>query len=208
MDEEGNPTLDTKATVDAIQFILDLRDKHRVIPRESDYDVADALFKEGRAAMIINGPWSWEGYVEAGIDIGLAPIPRISETGNWARPMVSAKGYSVNVNLSPEKYESVRDVLLYLTGPDVQTEMARRLATNPVHRRALADSSILSNELIVDSMRQIDLGRAMPLHPALRQIWDGARGPYQLVMNGAVSAEQGAKMMQEQAEKLIRDTFL
>ncbi|HUF10289.1 MAG TPA: extracellular solute-binding protein [Rhodothermales bacterium] len=208
MDDDGNPTLDTDATVRAIQFILDLRDKHRVIPRESDYDVADALFKEGRAAMIINGPWSWEGYVAAGIDIGLTPIPKITETGNWSRPMVSAKGYSLNVNLTPDKYDSVRQVLLYLTSAEVQIEMAIRLATSPVHEKALTDPTIFSNRLVEDSMRQIALGRAMPLHPALRQIWDGARGPYQLVMNGAVSAEQGAKMMQEQAEKLIRDTFL
>ena len=98
--------------------------------------------------------------------------------------------------------------MLYLTGPEVQIEMAKRLATTPVNRKALADSTIFSNPLIEESMRQIALGLPMPLDPALRQIWDGARGPYQLVMNGAVTAEEGARMMQEQAEKLIKDTFL
>ncbi len=208
MDEDGRPTLNTEATVKAIQFILDLRDKYKVIPRESDYDIAEGLFKDGRAAMIINGPWAWGGYIDAGIDIGLSPIPKISETGEWCRPMVSAKGYSVNVNVPPEKYAAVRKVMLYLTGPEVQIAMAKRLATTPVNRKALADSTIFSNPLIEESMRQIALGRPMPLDPALRQIWDGARGPYQLVMNGAVTAEEGARMMQEQAEKLIKDTFL
>jgi hypothetical protein len=34
------------------------------------------------------------------------------------------------------------------------------------------------------------------------------KGPYQLVMNGQVTAEDGARMMQENAEKLISDTFM
>jgi arabinogalactan oligomer/maltooligosaccharide transport system substrate-binding protein len=48
----------------------------------------------------------------------------------------------------------------------------------------------------------------MPTAPQLRQIWDGMRGPYQLVMNGAVSAEEGAALMQQEVEKRINDTFL
>lgn len=46
---DGTPTLDTPETVRAIQFVLDLRDKYKVIPGESDYNVAETLFKEGRA---------------------------------------------------------------------------------------------------------------------------------------------------------------
>ncbi len=41
-----------------------------------------------------------------------------------------------------------------------------------------------------------------------RQIWDGMKGPYQLVMNGEVSAEEGARQMQANVEKRINDTFL
>src|SRR5690606_34433759 len=62
MDEDGNPTLDTPEMVAAIRFLLELRDRHRVIPAESDYEMAEALFQEGRAASIINGPWAYAGY--------------------------------------------------------------------------------------------------------------------------------------------------
>ena len=36
MDDAGNPTLDTPETVAAIQYVLDLRDRYGVIPREAD----------------------------------------------------------------------------------------------------------------------------------------------------------------------------
>jgi maltose-binding protein MalE len=207
-DEEGNPSLDTEATAKAIQFILDLRDRHGIIPKEGDYDIANLLFMDGRAAAIINGPWSWSGYRKAGIDFGLARIPRMNETGLWSSPMISAKGYAVNVNVKDDKLPAVRKVVEFLTSAEMQIQMASELATTPVNKVALADSSIKTNEMLQSSTRQIEVGTPMPLEPSLRQIWDGARGPYQLVMNGSVTAEQGAKMMQEQAEKLIADTFL
>ena len=208
MDEEGRPTLDTEATVRAIQFILDLRDKYGVIPRESDYNVAETLFKERRAAAIINGPWAWAGYSDVGINYGLARIPRMSETGLWSSPLIASKGYSINVNASEETLPYLRDLIVYLTDASMQEAMARSIASIPTIDRVRQDSVIQSNEILRSSLRQIEVGRPMPIEPQMRQIWDGMRGPYQLVMNGAVTAEEGARMMQEEVEKRIADTFL
>jgi maltose-binding protein MalE len=208
MDEDGNPSLDNKATVDAIRFVIDLRDRYRVIPAEADYDVAETLFMEGRAAAIINGPWALGGYERAGIDFGIAPIPRVSETGLWSAPMVAAKGYSVNVNVSDDLLPHVRDVLMYLTGEEMQLAMAERISTIPTQRSVLNSDVIRENPLLVASMSAMEKGRAMPVAPQMRQIWDGMRGPYQLIMNGAVTPEEGARRMQRDAEKRIADTFL
>ena len=63
--EDGyTPTLNTKAMIDTLQFVYDLKYTTPILPAESDYDGADALFKEGKAAMIINGDWSLGGYTE------------------------------------------------------------------------------------------------------------------------------------------------
>ena len=208
MDEEGNPTLDTPETVRAIQFILDLRDKYRIIPRESDYNVAETLFKEGRAAMIINGPWAWAGYGKAGIPYMVHTLPVIKETGLHCAPMVSAKGYAINASIAPEKLPYAREVIDYLTSAEVQLRMARELATIPVHPEVLQNPELLKNPILQASIRQARLGKPMPIIPQMRMIWDGMRGPYQLVMNGAVSAEEGARLMQKNAEKLIAEMFL
>jgi maltose-binding protein MalE len=208
MDDEGRPTLDNEATVQAIQFILDLRDKYRVIPRESDYDVAETLFKEQRAASIINGPWAWTGYGDSGVDYAIAPLPRVSATGQWAAPMVAAKGYSVNVNVPDEKLPAVRTVLRYLTGPEMQRQMAADLATIPTIESVRDSEAVANNPQLQASLRAAEKGRMMPIAPQMRQMWDGMRGPYQLVMNGAVTPEEGARLMQENVEKLIADTFM
>ncbi len=208
MDEEGNPTLDTEATVRAIQFVLDLRDKYGVIPASTDYDTAETMFKSGTAAAIINGPWSWAGYGKSGIDYGLARIPFMESTGNWSAPLKSAKGYSVNVNVDDEHMPYVRRVLTYLTNADMQTRMAGELASVPVIDAVRETEEFTSNAFLQASLRQLEVAKQMPTAPQLRQVWDGMRGPYQLVMNGAVSAEEGARMMQEQVKKRIADAFL
>ena len=131
IDSTGKPTLDTPATVEAFKFIVALRDTYKIIPKEADYNMADALFKEGRAGMIINGPWSWAGYKKAGIDIGIARIPKISKTGLWPTPMFSPKGYSINKNVKQEVLPEVIKLVEYLTSPDVELQFTKALGTIP-----------------------------------------------------------------------------
>ena len=57
-------------------------------------------------------------------------------------------------------------------------------------------------------MQQIEHGRALPIVPQMRAIWEGMRGPYQLVMNGAITAREAARRMQREAEKNIADNNL
>ena len=48
------PNLNTKGNEKGFRFIKSLRDEHKIIPKECDYEIANAMFKTGRAAMIIN----------------------------------------------------------------------------------------------------------------------------------------------------------
>ncbi len=207
MDENGNPTLDNDQTVRAIQFVLDLRDKYKIIPKEGDYEIADMLFKEQRTAMIINGPWSWGDY-DVPAKSMVAPLPFNTETGLWCEPMISAKGYSVNANVQGARLAMVRDVVAYLTSAEVQEKMAVQLATTPVDKTVLVSPAIRGNPALMASMTQITHGRPMPIRPQMRQIWEGMRGPYQLVMNGAITAREAARRMQREAEKNIADSNL
>ncbi|MGZ5025043.1 MAG: extracellular solute-binding protein [Chthoniobacterales bacterium] len=207
MDEQGRPTLDNEHTVKAIQFVLDLRDKYQIIPKEGDYEIADMLFKEKRCAMIINGPWSWGGYHIPEVSM-IAPLPRNEATGLWCEPMISAKGYSVNASTPQEKLPLVREVIDYLTSASVQEEMATKLSTTPTDKAVLSSPMMQTNPTLLASMAQIEHGRPMPIMPQMRMIWEGMRGPYQLVMNGAITAEEAAKRMQREAEKNIADSNL
>ncbi|WP_256201389.1 extracellular solute-binding protein [Thermoanaerobacter thermocopriae] len=67
--------LNSKEAVEGAKFLVSLKE---ILPLKSDdtnYQVMDGMFKEGKAAMIINGPWAVRGYQEAGVDFGIAPLP-------------------------------------------------------------------------------------------------------------------------------------
>ncbi len=199
------PTLDTPAMIQALRYVRDLRDVYKIIPGESDYEIADALFKDGKTAMLINGDWSWAGYREKGMDIGVAPLPLIVETGRWCAPMTSPKGYSINVNVPPAKMALVLDVLKYLLSEQNQLETTRALNTAPTRRSVYQNPDVRNDEILMNSLLQIQRGRPMPVVPEMRAIWDAMRPSYQAVMGGTERPEQAAKDMQSLAERKIRD---
>jgi maltose-binding protein MalE len=153
----------------------------------------------------VNGPWSWDGYRQAGVDIRLSPLPRIPSTGLWPSPMTAAKCYSVNRYLDPRALEPTLAVLRWLTSPEVQADLARELAVLPGDLAVRADPQLVADSLLAASRRQIDKGRLMPIVPEMRAIWDSMRPAYQSCLNGDLSPEDAARNMQERALRLIAE---
>ncbi len=205
LDSANNPTLDTPAMVNALKFIQDLRDKYKIIPKEADYDIADVMFKEGKAAMIINGDWSWSSYGNAGINYGISPLPLITETGLYARPMVAPKGYSINANVSDEKLPIIKKLLKFLLSPGKELETSLEVKTFPSRKELYTNPKLLNDEILVNSKKQIEHGIALPIVTEMRAIWDAMRPAYQAVLGGAITPEQAAKQMQQNAVQKIKD---
>jgi maltose-binding protein MalE len=199
------PALDSQSMVAALKFVRRLRDDEKIVPNEADYEIADALFKDGKAAMLINGDWSWAGYQQKGIDIGIAPLPKITSTGLWCAPMTSPKGYSVNINVSKERLPGVVELLEFLLSEECELETVRTLKTVPTRTALRSHPDIVGNEILQNSILQIARGKAMPVVPQMRAVWDAMRSSYQAVMGGAKSPEQAAREMQVQANRKIRD---
>ena len=201
MDAHARPTLDSPAMAQALTFVKDLRDQ-RLMPKESDYQIAETLFKEGKAAMIVNGPWSWSGYRKAGVDLGIAPIFRLPG-GRWAQPMVASKGYSISVNVPKEKMPLVTELVTFLTSPEAELRSVRELGVLPSHKDAYRDSTLVQDPYLAVSIVAIGKGRRMPVVPEMRVIWDAMRPEMQNVMNGVKTPAQAATDMQKAALEQI-----
>lgn len=204
-DGQNHPTLNIEATVKAAQFIYDLANVHKIIPRECDYEISNALFKDGLAAMIINGPWSFGTYLKDNIPIGIARIPMIDETGLWPTPLVSPMGFSINKNISGEKLKVTVELVKFLTSPQVQLKFTRLSGNIPSITTAYQDSLVTNNSLIQQAIDQLMVGRPMPVVTEMRWVFDAMRPGYQAIFTGGMTAQKAALNMQELAEKLIRE---
>ncbi len=202
MDGQSQPTLDTPQMREALAYLADLKNKQGIMPRESDYQVAETLFKEGKAAMIVNGPWSWSGYRKAGIDLGIAPIWTLPN-GRAGVPMTASKGYSINVNVKDSELPAVIDLVTYLTSPQAELREATSLGVLPSHKDAWADAAIQNDPFLKLSQQGFEAGRRMPVVPEMRVIWDVMRPGLQQVMNGSKQPAAAAREMQAAAMQQI-----
>lgn len=204
MDEKSQPTLNNTAARDAFHFVKELRDVHKIMPAECDYEIADSKFSDARAAMIINGAWSWGKYIESpNIDFGLALIPLNDRTGILPAPMVASKGYFFNTYLDGDRLKACIGFVKFMTSAETQLIFAKALKTIPTRLDLQNHPDIISDPVIAVSIAQAAAGRAMPLVPEMRAIWDAMRPAYQSVLGGNLTAEEAAAYQQELAEKKI-----
>ncbi len=202
--EDGKtPTLNTKAMVDTLQFLHDMKYDAKIIPPECDYNGADTLFKEGKAAMIINGDWSLGGYKEAlGDNLGVAPIPKVAG-GDWPAPYTSGVFFMIPKDLSGDKLNAVKDFITFVTNKDNQLKMVKDLTRLPALKAALDDPLITGDPILKGSAEQMTYGTPMPTVMEMRCNWDAMKPEMQAVLADTKSPADAAAAMQSAADACI-----
>jgi arabinogalactan oligomer/maltooligosaccharide transport system permease protein len=199
------PSLDTPQAVAAWRFMQELQSRHGVAPKNCDYEAADSLFKSGKAAMIINGDWSWADYLATpGIDAAVAVLPMVSSTGQPMRTMFAPKGYSLNVNTPPGTADLAMEFVRHMVSDDVQRRIVHELHMLPARRSIQKDPLFETDPTLQASLAQLKNGRLMPTATELRAIWDAMKPHYQGLMSGALTPEVAAAAMQRDALDKIK----
>jgi multiple sugar transport system substrate-binding protein len=89
------------ASIETAQFWTDLLVDGHISPVGMSGVEGDNLFAAGRAAMVINGPWSSGAFTDAGIEYGIAPVPPGKATQ-------AAAAVSVNMHLDATASDAER----------------------------------------------------------------------------------------------------
>jgi arabinogalactan oligomer/maltooligosaccharide transport system substrate-binding protein len=204
--EDGvTPTLNTPEMVATLKFLHDMKFDAKIVPPECDYDGADTLFKEGKAAMIINGDWSISGYVSVlGDDLGVARIPKVSATGEWPKPYTSGTYFMLVKGISGDKLKAAQDFISFVSSKEKQLEMVRVLNQLPAVKEALDDPLITDNPILKGSADQMVVGTPMPTVLEMRCNWDSMKPEMLAVLADTKSPEDAAKLMQSSAESCIK----
>lgn len=203
-DDGVTPTLNTPEMIATLQFLHDLKFSDKIIPSESDYGGADTLFKEGKAAMIINGDWSLGDYKAAlGDKLGAAPIPMVSATGMWPAPYTSGKFLMISAGISDDKLEAIMQFVDYLTNMENQLDMIATLSRLPALQEALGSEAIQNDPILKGSAAQMQNGTPMPVVMEMRCNWDAMKPEMNAVLADQKSPEDAVVAMQQAAEACV-----
>lgn len=204
-DGEKNPSLNTPEMVKALEFVNSLKYKSAVVPKEADYTIADSLFKDEKAAFIINGDWSYNDYKNSlGENMGLARVPKVPG-GSYYTPMTAVQGIFVAEGIDEDVEEAAVKFVKYLTSKDVQLKITAANKTLPVNVEAAKSKEIVEDAFLAGSVTQMLEGKPMPVIPEMRAVWDSIKPYQEEIMNNTTSAKDAAKAMQELAEKKIKE---
>lgn len=199
-------SLNTPAMEGALQFLADLKFKHKVIPNDCDIDTANGLFNEGKAAMLINGDWNVDNARKnLGDKVGIAALPIISATGKPMSPMVGGKYIFINKKLKDQATAvAVIRFIQFIASKEKQVEMAIKLGRIPALKAAQADPAVQGNEVIKLVLDASLNGKAMPPQVEMRAAWDGMRPLQAKVMGGEEKAKSASEKMQKLAMERLK----
>jgi arabinogalactan oligomer/maltooligosaccharide transport system permease protein len=155
--------------------------------------------------MIINGDWSWGGYlaVDSKIDAAIAPLPVVDATGLPMAPMIDAKGFCLSTVSRGSQADWAMHFVQHMTSVDAQRRALHQLRILPSRQELYDDPLFTSDATINASLRQLQHGRRTPVISELRAVWDAMRPHYQSLLGGNESPEVASAGMQQSAELLI-----
>lgn len=155
-----------------------------VMPAGVDYGVMDGAFAKGEVAMIINGPWSWSSYTDAGLDIAVAPIPTVN--GEASPPFLGVQALAINA-ASPNVDLAVELIENYILTDEGLAEWNQ----HGVHG-ALADISAgaaQDDPKVAATLENAAIGVPMPSNPEMGAFWGAMQPALTNITTGQSSVE-------------------
>ncbi len=166
--------------------MLDKMIKSGVMPKGASYADMEAGMSQGKVAMMINGPWSWDNLKKANIDFGVAKIPAVN--GKKAAPFVGVKGAMVN-KASPNKDLAVEFIENYMLTPKGLKTLNDAESIAVPASKAYFDE-VKSNPNIAATMASAQDGAPMPNNPEMGRFWSAMVSALGNVMDGRQSPKE------------------
>ncbi len=198
--QDAQPALNSENAINALTYHKKFVD---LMPDESEYATVNTLFNEGKAHSTIGGPWMVPTAREAGIDLGLAPMPIVDETGLAIAPYAGVQGVHVLKLAAENKQEEVTAVLNALMSPEVGIALALQTGSAPANLTAYEDEQIASDEVVILMRETAENAMPIPNIPEMDVMWTVATNLLVDINLSGEDVKTAADSAQKSAEELI-----
>ncbi|WP_408010653.1 extracellular solute-binding protein [Pseudalkalibacillus sp. A8] len=168
---------------------------------ENGGSAMDGLFNEGKVASVMNGPWAFQGMQDAGIEIGVAPLPKLTN-GEYPQTFIGVKGW--HVSAYSENKEWATKLVEWITNEENAKVRYEKTQEIPPVKSLIEDPVIADNEGAAAVAVQSQRGVPMPNIPEMGQVWEPMANALQLIVTGKQepqpALEDSTKTIKQQIE--------
>lgn len=201
LNEEGEPGLNLEETIAALEYHKKFVE---LMPGETEYATVNTLFSEKMAHATIAGPWLVPTVRAAGMDVGIASMPVIDETGTPIAPYMGVQGIQVLKHAAKDKGDAVEKVLRLLMESDVGAELAAASGCAPANEVCYEIESVSSDEVVMAMKETAEHAIPMPNIPEMDVMWTAAGNLLTDVNLSGKEIRESADEAQKEAEALIQ----
>ncbi|WP_080847352.1 extracellular solute-binding protein [Cytobacillus gottheilii] len=141
----------------------------------------DGLFNEGNAASVMNGPWALQGMKDAGIDVGVAPMPKLPN-GEPVKTFMGVKGWHVT-QFTKNPYWATKFIEHITNEENAKTRFELTQEIPPV-KSLIDDPIIAENEAAKAVAEQSQYAIPMPNIPEMSEVWSPMASALQTIATG------------------------
>jgi len=195
LDEMGRPHLDEKPVVDALLFLRKLVKEDGVVPKGVTSALVTSLFNEGKAAMVLSGPW-FLGEIKEGKRFEVAMLPAAAQ-GRRLMPFLGSEAIFLSA-YSKHKEEAIK-VMLALTDDEsalIRLKIGRQTVAN---EKVYSMPEVISDKVISVFRAQASNTVLMPSRPEMQVVWQAM----DMAINQAVFGDVDPVLALQNAQKKV-----
>jgi len=160
-----------------------------------DYGVMDGAMNKGEVAMVINGPWSWNGFKDSGIDFAVAPLPSVD--GKASVPFIGVQALALNA-ASKNQDLAVEFIENYLMSDEGLAEWNANGALGTLVD--ISSAALQSDPNVAATLEIAKSGIPMPSNPEMGAFW-AAMGP--ALANITSGAQEPQAALDDAAKRIL-----
>lgn len=154
--------------------------KDGVMPKGAAYADMESGVNQGKVAMMINGPWSWDNLRKSKVNFGVAKIPTVA--GAKATPYVGVLGAMIS-KASPNRDVAVEFIENYMLTPAGLKTIDDDVPLGVPASKAFYEQ-LKSNPNIQATMASAQDGTPMPNNPEMGRFWSSMQSALQNMTEG------------------------
>ncbi len=189
-----------EGAVQGLEYLLTLRNEHKLIPPDLDWNLLTGKFTEGKVGAIVMNANQYPVYKQAGVDVGMAVLPKLPN-GEMPRPLLHIHGLAVNAY--SQKKQAAAELAVYL-GANLPLPLFKAGIGNvPVRLDVLKDPALADNPDALAAAQQVSYSQAIPGIAEMAQVWVPANSAFELAAKGDMAPAQALKEAEEAIRKAI-----